>query len=201
MGENSLYIARAKSKTVEPMWPSGLYKRGSDKIGVEEFHQIFHDLYADLCLYAMKFVGDYDTSKDVVQEVLYRFWIENEKLLNKNLIKPYLYKAVKNKALNHNKREQRSMGLDEFFLQSNSELNYSDNSTAVEELSFKTLLADFEKAVDEMPEQRRKIFQMSRMHQMKHKEIAKELNISPKTVETQIYRSLLFLKEKLSHYL
>jgi DNA-binding NarL/FixJ family response regulator len=36
---------------------------------------------------------------------------------------------------------------------------------------------------------------------MRHKEIAFELGISPKTVETQIYRSLGFLREKLKQYL
>ncbi len=183
------------------MWPSGLYKMEGNKIGVEEFHQIFQDLFGELCLFAMKFVGDYEASRDIVQEVLYRFWMENEKLLNKNLIKPYLYKAVKNRSLNYNKREKKNLGLDDFFLQSDTEKKLSDNSTAVEEISFNTLLSDLDKAMEEMPEQRRKIFQMSRMQQMKHKEIAKELNISPKTVETQIYRSLAFLKEKLNHYL
>ena len=97
------------------MWPSGLYNlTGSNKIGIEEFRQIFLDLYPDLCLYAIKFVGDIDTSKDIVQEVLTRFWEENEKLLNKNLIRPYLFKAVKNRALNYNKREKRKTGLDEY---------------------------------------------------------------------------------------
>jgi len=40
---------------------------------------------------------------------------------------------------------------------------------------------------------------MSRFQNMKHKEIAEALQISPKTVETQIYRSLSFLREKLKH--
>jgi len=60
---------------------------------------------------------------------------------------------------------------------------------------------DLEDAVKELPEQRQIIFRMSRFQNMKHKEIATELNISPKTVETQIYRSLIFLQGKLRHYL
>ncbi|NQU55218.1 MAG: RNA polymerase sigma-70 factor [Bacteroidetes bacterium] len=183
------------------MWPSGLYNKGSNKIGIEEFRQIFLDLYPVLCLYALKFVVDIDTSKDIVQDVLTRFWIENEKLLNKNLIKPYLYKAVKNQALNYNKREKRKTGLDELLKPKNSDIQDSDSNDAIEKISFNNLQVDLEIAIDEMPEQRRKIFKMSRMEQMKHKEIAAELNISPKTVETQIYRSLNHLREKLKHYL
>lgn len=183
------------------MWPAGLYKRGSDKLDIAEFRQVFLDLYPDLCLYALKFVGDYETSKDIVQEVLTRFWTENEKLLNKNLIRPYLYKSVKNQALNYNKREKRKMGLDELLSAKVFDIKDSESNDAIEKISFKNLQNDLEKAINEMPEQRQKIFRMSRMQQMKHKEIAVELDISPKTVETQIYRSLNYLREKLNHYL
>ena len=183
------------------MEPSGLYNRGHDKLGIAEFRQVFLDLYPDLCLYALKFVGDIDASKDIVQDVLTRFWLENEKLLNKNLIRPYLYKAVKNQALNYNKREKRKVGLDELLSVQFVDLKDSESNDAIEKISFKNLQEDLEVAINDMPEQRQKIFRMSRMEQMKHKEIAVELNISPKTVETQIYRSLNFLRDKLNHYL
>ena len=184
------------------MWPSGLYNLvGSNKIGIEEFRQIFLDLYPDLCLYAIKFVGDIDTSKDIVQEVLTRFWEENEKLLNKNLMRPYLFKAVKNNALNYNKREKRKTGLDELIENAEFKLEDTGSQDQIEAISFKNLQNDLEEAVRELPEQRKKIFEMSRFQNMKHKEIAAELNISPKTVETQIYRSLNHLRDKLKHYL
>jgi len=183
------------------MKPSGLYNSGHGKLGIAEFRQVFLDLYPVLCLYALKFVGDIDASKDIVQDVLTRFWLENEKLLNKNLIRPYLYKAVKNQALNYNKREKRKLGLDELLNAQVTDIKDSENNDAIEKISFKNLQEDLEVAINDMPEQRQKIFRMSRMEQMKHKEIAVELNISPKTVETQIYRSLNFLRDKLDHYL
>jgi len=184
------------------MWLSGLFKYETDnKLGIEEFRQIFLDLYPDLCLYALKFVNDIDTSKDIVQEVLARFWMENEKLLNKNLVRPYLYKAVKNQALNHKKREKRKTGLDALLAESDEILYDSDDQNQINAISYKNLKYDLEKAVGEMPEQRQRIFKMSRFQNMKHKEIAHELQISPKTVETQIYRSLTFLRKKLKYYL
>jgi RNA polymerase sigma-70 factor (ECF subfamily) len=68
-------------------------------------------------------------------------------------------------------------------------------------ISFADLQKDLEKAICELPEQRQMIFRMSRFQDLKHKEIAEKLHISPKTVETQIYRSLSFLREKLKSYL
>ncbi len=184
------------------MWLFGLYKNNlGEKLGIEEFRNIFHEFFAELCLYATRFVGDPDVSKDIVHDVLERFWLENEKLLNKNLIKPYLFKAVKNRSLNYNKREKRKTGLDEIFGSNHREKEISDDSDVISEISFKNLQQDLNDAISELPEQRQIIFRMSRYQQMKHKEIAEELGISPKTVETQIYRSLLFLQEKLKHYL
>ena len=184
------------------MWLFGLYGNKRDnQIGIEEFKGIFHELFPGLCLYASKFVGDFDTSKDLVHDVLTQFWADNEKLQNKKLIKPYLYKAVKNRALNFNKREKRKSSLDEIFDTQNADFELADDHDTISSISFENLQIDLEKAVCELPEQRQIIFRMSRFQQMKHKEIAAELNISSKTVETQIYRSLIFLQQKLRHYL
>ena len=184
------------------MWLFGLYaNKGGNKLNIEEFKEIFLEYYPDLCLYASKFTGDINTSKDIAQDVLTQFWTESEKLQNKSLVKPYLYKAVKNRSLNFIKREKRKTGLEEILNPLNGDVDFEDDSDTISHISLKQLQIDLEDAVNELPEQRQIIFRMSRFQQMKHKEIASELNISPKTVETQIYRSLIFLQEKLRHYL
>ncbi len=183
------------------MWLSGLYGAGKGKIGINEFREIFLELYPSLCIYASRFVNDVETSKDIVQEVLLTFWEDNDKLRNKNLIKPYLFKSVKHKALNHKKRESRKSGLDELFDTFNEKLTNSENESIEAYLNFSRLQSDLDEAIKELPKQRQLIFRMSRFQEMRHKEIAKELDISPKTVETQIYRTLKFLREKLKHHL
>ena len=184
------------------MWLLGLYTNGErNNIGIDEFQEIFQELYPDLVLYASRFISDFDTCKDIVQEVLAWFWEENHKLRNKNLVRPYLFRAVKNKALNHNKRESRFSRLDDFLMESNIKGMETENQDAISFISYNSLKEDLENAIDELPEQRQKIFRLSRFEQLKHKEIAIKLNISPKTVETQIYRSLIFLRKKLNNYL
>ena len=184
------------------MWLSGLYNsRVDSRFSIEEFRDVFDEMFPELCVYAIKFVSDFDTSKDIVQDVFTGFWEENHKLRNKNMVRSYLYKAVKNRALNHNKRESCKTGLDDFFDHFHQSLEDSGAQSIESMLSFYDLQNDLEKAIAELPEQRQKIFRMSRFEQLKHKEIAIKLSISPKTVETQIYRSLNFLREKLQHYL
>jgi len=180
----------------------GFHKKNEDdKIGMEEFQKIFLEYFPSLCMYASKFVSDFDVSKDIAQEVLLKFWEENHKLRNLNLLKPYLYKSIKNRALNYNKRHKRIEGLDKLLLESNPNHFDIETNDASSFLSFSELKNDLENAINELPAQRRKIFMLSRFEQLKHKEIALKLNISPKTVETQIYRSLSYLREKLKHHL
>ena len=183
------------------MWLSGLYGARNEKIGIDEFREIFLELYPDLCLYASKYVNETEAAKDIVQEVFAGFWSENDKLKNKKLVKPYLFKSVKHRALNYLKRESRKSPLDEFFELHSEKMANAEKESIDSLLALASLRADLENAIQQLPEQRQKIFRMSRFDGMRHKEIAKSLDISPKTVETQIYRTLKFLRERLKHHL
>ncbi len=184
------------------MWLTGIFfKKDSKKIDIKEFNQIFSEYYPSLVIYASKFFHDINIARDIVQETFIVFWEENEKLRNKNLVKPYLFKSVRNRALNFKKKENKHSSLEELFDKFNPKPGISNQPDAFDVISYVDLQKDIEKAICELPEQRQMIFRMSRFQDLKHKEIAEKLKISPKTVETQIYRSLSFLREKLKKYL
>ncbi|MCE4564645.1 RNA polymerase sigma-70 factor [Maribellus sp. CM-23] len=180
------------------MWFFSLYSpRNKKGISATEFHQLFREIYPDLCVYVSRYLNDEETAKDIVQDVLITFWEESEKLKDKKLIRPYLFKSVKHRALNHLKRESRKLPLDAFFDSFNETLANNENESVESFLALENLQSDLEKAINELPEQRQRIFRMSRFEEMKHKEIAAALDISPKTVETQIFRALKFIRDKL----
>ena len=77
----------------------------------------------------------------------------------------------------------------------------SSSEDAHELVVHKDLSERIETIIETLPEQCRNIFKMSRFRGMKNKEIAEIYSISPRTVETQIYRALKVLKENLSPYL
>ena len=74
----------------------------------------------------------------------------------------------------------------------------SDYLQSHDHLESEETMARINKALDELPEKSREIFMMSRFDNLKYREIAEKLNISVKTVETQMSRALKTLREKLS---
>ena len=58
-------------------------------------------------------------------------------------------------------------------------------------------IVDIDHLIEELPERRRVIFNLSRKEHKSYKEIAFQLNISEKTVENQISEALKFLKKNI----
>ena len=63
----------------------------------------------------------------------------------------------------------------------------------------KDLLELLMKKVAELPERSQEIFRLSYLKGMKAAEIAEQLGLSVRTVENQLYRSLLYLRKHCSH--
>ena len=58
-----------------------------------------------------------------------------------------------------------------------------------------------QRALNDLPQQCRIIFQLSRFENLKYKEIAGQLNLSVKTVENQMGKALKILRVKLAEFL
>jgi len=167
------------------------------------FEILFHDNYRNLVLYAKKFVIDTEISRDLVQDVFIYMWDKREKLNINRSLSSYLFRAVHNGCINHLKRESTKESYIRNFLLNINEGVYSTKASddAHEVVVHKDLSERIELIVAELPEQCRNIFRMSRFKGLKNKEIADIYAISPRTVETQIYRALKVLKENLRPYM
>lgn len=167
------------------------------------YEQLFLDNYKSLVLYAKKFVMDTETARDLVQDVFIYLWDKRQKLTIEKSLSSYLFRAVHNACINYLKREATKENYIKQFLINLNEGSYksSSNEDAYELVVHKDLSVRIETIVETLPEQCRNIFRMSRFRGMKNKEIAEIYSISPRTVETQIYRALKVLKENLRPYL
>lgn len=163
----------------------------------EAFEQLFKLHYKALHIYANVILKDEDLAEEIVQGMFLKFW-EKRTLLNiQSSIKAYLYKCVYNDCLNYLKHEKIKIKHQEF--------TYHTMDTHHESASAKVELTELEiqlrTALNELPEQCRTIFQMSRFEELKYREIAEQLGISSKTVENQIGKALRILRLKLADFL
>lgn len=158
---------------------------------------LFKTYYQPLCHYACTFLHDKEDAEEIVQSTFLLVWERRENLAIRTSVKPYLYAMVRNACLNvlkHNKIKQRHAG---------EEMALADRShdAVMHTISSIELEQRIRLAMDELPEQCRVVFKLSRFEELKYSEIAEQLNISVKTVENHMGKALRMMREQLKDYL
>lgn len=152
---------------------------------------LFRAYYQDLCSHAARFVYSRQVAEDLVGEVFLHFYTHQTHDYITTSFRAYLFRAVRNRALNHLKSE---MGRSELvdFLDVPATDDEADRMLGLDEL-----LAEIHQTVRALPPQAQRVFLLSRFEGKTHAEISDELHIHPKTVESHITRALNGLRQAL----
>lgn len=161
------------------------------------FDLLFRKYYTNLCNHAIRFVYSKEIAEDIVAEVFTNFW-QNKVYENiTTSYRSYLYTSVRYRAYNSIKLEiNRTTNLE------NNDLDnqYSDNSVVLqpdEILHFHELTKRLDVAIQHLPQQSRKAFQLNRLEGKKYSEVALEMEITVSAVERLISRALAKIREEL----
>jgi len=161
------------------------------------FEEIFKTHFKRLYAYAFTMVKEEMLAEEMVQNVFYKIWENKGKVDIRTSVSAYLYRSVYHESLNYLKHQKvKAAYQSHVTLQSK---NLSDSAASKIQLS--ELQEKLEIALNELPEQCRTIFQMSRFEELKYQEIADKLGLSLKTVENQMSKALKILRVKLADYL
>ena len=171
---------------------------------IAAFEMLYNEQYTPLCHFSQRFVFDLDTAREIVQDVFVRIWEQRNSLPVEISLKPYLYTSVRNKSIDYLKHlnvenEFEKRRIKEIQNPANNSLNTNDHP--LDGLITKELENSIKDAIENLPERCKEIFKLSRFKGLKYREIAEELDISVKTVETQMSMAIESLKEKLSNHL
>lgn len=158
---------------------------------VAAFEKLFRKYYPSLCDFAYRIVKAHDAPKDIVQEVFTQIWINRENWLPQVSVRAYLFRAVRNASLNHLKHLRVTDNW-------SNEQYSSVTSNLSEDFDNKELLDRTLQAIELLPERCKTIFLLSREEGLTYEEIASTLNISVKTVKTQMGRAFKVLRRLLS---
>ncbi|WP_163712596.1 RNA polymerase sigma-70 factor [Mangrovibacterium lignilyticum] len=165
----------------------------------KQFESIFREYFVRLCCFADRYTNNIEESKEIVQEVFLKVWDKRDVLPMDDDLKFYLFRSVKNASLN---LLQHKRVVDDF--QSVLYLLYTADGSenqVFQSLEVIELKEKIDAAVASLPTECRRIFLLSRDMGLKYAEIAQELSVSVKTVETQMSRALSRLRRLLKEYL
>lgn len=160
------------------------------------FDSLFVKNHQFLCMIATNIVRDDFVAKDLVQDFFVKYWQMKDQLAPKNFA-AYAYRSVKNSCLNYLKHQvvedKYYVNVSQAVLESLSDETQDD----VEELPERVRrLKRILELLDELPADRRKVFELHAIEGLSYLQIAARLGISVNTVKTQLRRAYSTLRGK-----
>jgi len=157
-----------------------------------DFQSTYTTYFERLYRYSFTITRDNAEAEDVVQTIFSRLWERWTELVINTDMSAYLYRSVYNESLNRIGATKKRETLHTVY----SETNYQQPTAFDDDhlLSQEQIDLRIQQVLAKMPEQCRKVFLKSRLEDLKYAEIAKELNISIKTVEVHMSKALKIIR-------
>ncbi len=157
------------------------------------FREIYRKYAPMMHAFAAKFT-DRVVAEDLVQDVFMKIWVTRETSPINESLQSYLFRAVRNRCINHlehlkvkasyEAKEMIDLQIREaIFFQSPEQLLIQQEQ-----------LDQVRQEIERLPEKSREVFKKAYYEDKKAAEIADELQLSVRTVETQIYKALKTLR-------
>ena len=163
----------------------------------DAFDAVFRANYAALVGSAERILGRRDVAEEIVQDVMLELWRRRETLAVEDSLRGYLFRATRNRSLNHLRHGAIEKRAEPELAANRAESGSSAHAALVEE----EIEVAVKRAVADLPARCREVFELSRMHGLRYSEIATTLGISVKTVEAQLGKALRLLRERLAQWL
>lgn len=161
-----------------------------------EFESLYQRWGSILEKYACYYVKDNETARSIVNDLFVQLWFSKTKPDN---LKSYLFRAVKNAALNDISRQKKNpvSYIEQAELTITSDLS-SQRETITGD---NDKLLFLQKVISRLPERRQLVFRMYRLEGFSYAEIAELLQISARTVEDHLSKSMQFIHKESKHLL
>jgi RNA polymerase sigma-70 factor (ECF subfamily) len=163
----------------------------------QTFDEVYTEYYQGLLNYAFTILTDEVMAEEMVHQIFLKIWERKSPIQVHTSLKAYLYRSIHNECLNYIKH-QKVKQKHELHTLSTVKTATAD---AGDRLQFKQLEQRVAAAINDLPQQCRIIFQLSRFEDLKYAQIAQQLGVSVKTVEAQMTKALKRLRVQLVDYL
>jgi RNA polymerase sigma-70 factor (ECF subfamily) len=161
----------------------------------------FREIYLKYTPIMQAFISkftDLATAEDLVQDVFMQIWVAREISYINESLQSYLFRAVRNRCINYleHLKVKASYEAHEMIELRIREAKFFQSPEQL--LIRQEQLNRVRREIEKLPERSRKVFKMAYDDDKKAAEIAKELQLSVRTVETQLYKALKTLRSVFS---
>ena len=161
------------------------------------FELLFRFYYPGMVIFTSNIVLNNEDAEEIVQDFFVKLWSKRNLINDTSSLKNYLFTSVKNRAVNFLKKQQLNRKVtDKLEEMVSTDQLYNPDLFILSELQTK-----INNACGKLQPRTREIFSLSRLKGLSNDQIADQLNISKRTVETQISKALKVLREELKDYL
>lgn len=167
----------------------------------EALTEIFKRYWKPLYLSAFHKLRSHESAEELVQELFTELWDKREHLLSKPLetlhLPSYLNRAIKNKVLNHIRRQLYDKKYWEYCTQ---QFSGSENSTH-ELAEYNDLKSSLQLAIARLSDKTKEIFVLNKLEGVPVVQISRKLKLSEKAVGYHLTKSVKELKIYLRHFI
>ena len=162
----------------------------------ETINELYTHYSQRLYRFAVGYLKSEEDARDVIQEVFIRLWNKREELKKDTNLEAFLFTVAKNTIIS----EFRKKISNKEYLEYLRSVVVKNNSDTESQVDYALLTERLEQLIHDLPEQRRRVYLLSKNQGYTNKAIAEELHISVKTVEDHMTKALRYLKENLKEY-
>ena len=155
------------------------------------FEILFQKYYVRFYNFVFNLTKNSQTAEDIIQNVFMKIWINRASLRPDQSIHNYIYVLSKREMLNHIRDRKAYVQVERLVMAEQPSEEVTDQSMSLKELDER-----IRRFIADMPEQRRKVFLLSRYRGLTNKEIAEMMGLSVRTVDRHINLALTSLKKE-----
>lgn len=161
----------------------------------QAFTTLFYNYKNKLYSFLLHFTGSSSIAEDVLQEIFLKVWKNRQMFSEIENFSAYLYKMAQNDAINGLKRQSRS-----HFILAKIDGSKSITQSNEDILAAKEVTELMQQAVNRLPAQQRRVYELSRNAGLTYDQIAEQLHISASTVRNHMVQALKTIREFLLRY-
>ncbi len=159
---------------------------------IEAFDAIFKKYANRLFGFVLNYLKSKEETEELVQDVFLKIWENRNSIRKESSLRAYLFTIAYHDIC---KIFRKKLNDEKFRKEVSNIKDYTFNLE--EQLEYKATLEQIDRLIDKLPQRQKVIFTKSRKEGKSTKEIAKEMNLAPGTIDNQVSLAIKYLRRQI----